>query len=81
MSIDLLREVLGWCILINTGLLAWWLLFFSLAHDWTYRFHGRWFSLTPEQFDDTHYRGMTFYKIGIFLLNIVPWLALHIVTR
>ncbi len=80
MSTELLREVLGWCSLINMGALLWWLVFFMLAHDWTYRFHSRWFALTPERFDAIHYQGMALYKIGIFLFNIVPWLALHIVT-
>jgi hypothetical protein len=79
MTLDLLREIFGWGALINMGLLLWWLLFIMLAHDWTYRFHGRWFKLTAEQFDAIHYQGMAIYKIGIFLFYIVPWLALHIV--
>ena len=42
MTLIELREILGWCALINMGLLAWWLLFITLAHDWTWRFHSRW---------------------------------------
>mgnify|MGYP001812463925 CR=1 FL=1 len=78
MTPELLREIFGWGVLINMGLLLWWLLFITLAHDWTYRFHSRWFKLTVEQFDAIHYQGMAIYKISIFLLYIVPWLALHI---
>ncbi len=80
MSIDTLRELLFWSAVINYGLLLWWFLVFLLAHDWMYRFHGRWFRLPVEQFDAIHYAGMAAYKIGIFLLNLVPYLALHIVT-
>jgi hypothetical protein len=40
---------------------------------------GKWFKLTVERFDAIHYAGMAFFKIGIFLLNIVPYLALRIV--
>ena len=80
MTLTDLREILGWCALINMGLLAWWLLFIILAHDWTWRFHSRWFSLTRERFDAIHYQGMALYKISIFLFNLVPWLALHIVA-
>ena len=79
MTILELRAVLGWGILINIGLLLWWLLFITLAHDWTYRMHTRWFNLTSERFDAIHYQGMALFKIGTFLLYIVPWLALHIV--
>jgi hypothetical protein len=57
-----------------------WFLFFTLAHDWVYRFHNRWFRLSVERFDATHYLGMAIYKLAIFLFNLVPWLALHIVV-
>jgi hypothetical protein len=79
MNIEIAREALLWCAVINYGLLLWWFLFFKLAHDWIYRFHARWFRLSVEQFDAIHYAGMAIYKIGIFLFNLVPYVALHIV--
>ena len=79
MSLEVLREVLLWCAVINYSLLLWWFLFFTLAHDRVYRFHGRWFRLPVEQFDAMHYAGITLYKIGIILFNLVPYVALHIV--
>ena len=78
MTVEQIREVLGWCAVINIGLLLWWFLMFALARDFVYRLHGKWFRLTPERFDAIHYAGMAFFKIGIFLLNIVPYLALRI---
>lgn len=80
MNIELIREILLLSTLINYGLLILWFVFFSLAHDWMYRLHGRWFRLTIEQFDAIHYAGMAFYKIGIFLFNLIPLIALYIVT-
>jgi len=59
--------------------LLWWFLVFTLAHDWMHRFHGRWFRLPVEPFDAIHYAGMTMYKIGIILFNLIPYIALHIV--
>jgi hypothetical protein len=76
MTIELLREFLLWCTVINMGLLLWWFLLFSLAHDWLYRFHGRWFRLSEERFDYAHYLGMALFKVGIFLFNLVPYCAL-----
>ena len=76
MTIELLREFLLWCTVINSGLLLWWFLLFSLAHDWLYRFHGRWFRLSGERFDYAHYLGMALFKVGIFLFNLVPYCAL-----
>lgn len=81
MTIELVRDLLFMSAVINIALLLWWVLLFTYAHDWLYGFHGRWFShLTVESFDAIHYAGMTFYKISIFLLNIVPYLALLIVA-
>ncbi len=78
MTIELVRAVLGWCIIINMGILLWWFLWFMLAHDFIYRFHGKWFKLSEQQFDGIHYAGMALYKIGIWLFAIAPYLALHI---
>ena len=80
MAIEVIRGMLAWCAVINIGVLLWWFLFFSLAHDWTYRIHGKWFKITPEQFDAIHYGGMAVFKLGILLFNLAPYLALRIVT-
>ena len=79
MTLEIIRDALGWCTVINFGLLLWWFLFFTLAHDWTYRMHSRWFNLTADRFDTLHYAGITFFKIAIFLFNLVPYLSLRIV--
>ncbi len=79
MTIDLVRDALLWCFIINMGILLWWFLFFSLAHDWVYHFHGKWYKLSVEKFDAIQYAGMAFFKICIFLFNIVPYFALCIV--
>jgi hypothetical protein len=79
MTIELLRNILGWCAVMNLGLLLWWALFFMFAHDVVYRLHGKWFKLSAERFDAIHYAGMAFFKIAIFVFNIVPYFALRIV--
>lgn len=78
MNTEMARDFLLWCTVINYGLLLWWFLFFRFAHDWMHRFHGRWFRLSAGQFDAIHYAGMAAYKIGIFLFNLVPYVALRI---
>jgi Family of unknown function (DUF6868) len=81
MNIDLLRKFLFWCAIINYGILLLWFLFFLLAHDWMYALHSQWFHLSVEQFDMLHYAGISIFKLGILLLNVVPWIALHIVRQ
>ena len=49
----------------------------SARRDWLPR--GRWFRLSDEQFDSLHYLGMSIYKIGILLFNLVPFIVLCII--
>ena len=79
MTIDMVRDMFLWCSVINAGLLLLWFLFLTCAHDWVYRMHSRWFGIPVERFDAIHYAGMTFFKLSIFLFNLVPYLALRIV--
>jgi hypothetical protein len=62
MSIAMVRRALLWCAVINYGILLVWFLFFTLAHDWMYQFHGRWFHLSVEQFDMLHYAEMSIFQ-------------------
>lgn len=61
------------------NILLWWFLFFMFAHDWMYRFHGRWFHLSTRQFDAIHYGAMAFYKIVILVFNMVPLVVLYLI--
>ena len=73
-----IKELLFWSVGINYGVLLVWFGAFVFAHDWMYRLHTRWFKLSVETFDALHYAGMSIYKIGIILLNLVPLLALYL---
>jgi hypothetical protein len=79
MTIDLMRDVFMWCSIINIGLLLLSFVFLWQGHDWVYRVHTRWFKMSREQFDAIWYGALAFYKICIFLFNIVPYIALCIV--
>jgi hypothetical protein len=79
MTIEMIRAALGWCSIINMGLLLWWFLIIMLAHDWVYKFHSKWFKLSVDRFDEIHYTGIAFFKIAIFFFNVVPYFALRIV--
>ncbi|MFR0691054.1 DUF6868 family protein [Enterobacterales bacterium AE_CKDN230030158-1A_HGKHYDSX7] len=76
MPLQELKPFLLYCTLINYAILLVWFAAFTLAHDFVYRLHSRWFALPVETFDAVHYGGMAVYKIGVLLLNLVPLLAL-----
>ena len=79
MTIMEIKELLLWCLGLNYGLLLIWFGVFAYAHDWMYRMHSRWFTLSPQIFDAINYAGMAVFKIGIMLLNLVPLTALYLV--
>jgi hypothetical protein len=79
MTVELIRDSLAWCVVINIGVLLLWFLGFMVAHNWIYQLHGRWFKLSEEKFDTIQYASMGFFKLSILLFNIVPYLALRIV--
>ena len=79
MTLEIIRDALGWCTLINFGILLAWGLGFLLARDFMFRIHSRLFKLSEEQFDVIHYTGMAFFKMVILVFNLTPYLALRIV--
>ena len=80
MDLQLLKAFFLWCTLLNYGLLLFWAGIFIFAHDWLKKLHARWFELSRERFDAIHYALMGAYKIGIFLLNLMPYVALEIIS-
>lgn len=79
MNLEQIREVLGWCTLIDMGILFLWWGAMSCCGGMIYRLHGRFFQLSREQFDAIHYTLMGVFKLGVLLFNAVPWIVLHIV--
>jgi hypothetical protein len=80
MTLEILKGTLAWSAVLNIVILLWWFLFLTLAHDWVYKMHSKFYRIQREQFDAIHYAGMAFYKICIFTFFIVPYLALRIMT-
>jgi hypothetical protein len=80
MIIELLKEFLGWCTVINIGILLYWFLMIIYAHDFVYKFHTRWFKLSVEKFDAIHYSSMAYFKLTVFIFNLVPYLVLYIMS-
>ena len=74
-----LKAVLLWSLAINYSLLSVWFSAFVFGHDTLFQLHSRWFRISVQTFDAIHYAGMALYKIGIFLLNVAPLIALHII--
>lgn len=78
MTVEELRTVLGWCMVINFGLMLLWLLCMKVAPDLTYRTQALMTNISREEFDRSMYNFMGYFKLGIILLNFSPYIALRI---
>ena len=80
MNPDTLRAFFGWCTIINGALLILTTLLCSLAGDWVYRMHIRWFPIPRESFNLAIYCFIGVMKLAVITLNLVPYLVLLIVA-
>ena len=78
MTVYQIREMLMWCSVINVGIMIFSFLILTVARQWVYTMHSKWFPVTESQFNVIMYSFIAFYKILIIVFNIVPWIALSI---
>jgi hypothetical protein len=80
MNIAILKEFLLWCMLINIGLMVMSFLLIMLCKDWAYSIHSKIFKISKEQFHLCCYCFLGLYKVLIFVFNVVPLLALVVIS-
>jgi hypothetical protein len=79
MHIEMARRFFLWCTVINFGWLLVWGLLFMFARGWLLRLWGKWVRVSAEQFDLLNVAGITLYKMGVVLFNLVPCIVLYII--
>ncbi|MEP4078180.1 DUF6868 family protein [Haloferula sp.] len=79
MTLEIIRNAFGWCAIINSALLVFWLIMLIAGRGFVYRMHHRFFPMPEERFIAIHYSGMAAFKLFIIAANITPYLALRIV--
>jgi len=77
MDTRFIAGVLLRCFIYGFALLSFWLVLFLFAGDWMYNFHSTMFDLTRHDFDLMNYYGMTFLKILVFVVFLIPYLAIR----
>lgn len=68
------------CLIVDYAFLFLWFFLFTLAREWMYQLHSRWFKLSADSFDLVHYAGMAGLKLTILVFNLAPLPALMAVT-
>ena len=79
-SMETVRTFLGWCMLLNVGLLLFSSVAVLLMRGFVTRIHGKMFGLSEEDVSREIYRYLALYKVATLVLTVVPYIALHIMT-
>ena len=80
MTIQMLRDALLWCSVINYGVLIVWFLGYMLLHNRLRRWWGGRFHVSDQNVDAINFAAIALFKIGILLFNLVPYIALRIIA-
>ncbi|MCT2532050.1 hypothetical protein N2488_02520 [SAR92 clade bacterium H231] len=78
-SIEQLTAFLGWCTLINIGLLLFSTLILALVKDFAINMHSKIFDLDPETLPAMYFDYLGRLKLLVIVFNLVPYLALRII--
>ncbi len=81
MDIETLRSFLLACTIINGVLLGFWALMLVAAPGLLFRTQRKWFPRSQETFQLVMYCFLALFKILFLIFNLVPLIALLIVTR
>lgn len=80
MDIIFLTQLLKWCCIINFGCLLYIVLVLMLFPKFVYQVHSRYFRISREAFDLVIYSFIGVYKIFFVVFNLVPFVALKIIS-
>jgi hypothetical protein len=78
MDKQFLEKVLLKCALMGIGCLLFWFAAIVVAGDWAFQIHSQIFEITRRDFDQINYYGMAALKLSVFLLFVIPWIALRL---
>lgn len=81
MSIQEWTAFFMWCTILNGGLLVLSSCLGLAAPELIYRLHSKWFPMPRETFNVVLYAFLGIFKVLVIVFNLMPWMALLIVTR
>lgn len=73
-----LTTFLGWCSVINFAILLFASVAVVLMRNLLTTIHSNWFDIPKEELGTLYMKYLAYYKIGILLFNVVPYIALKI---
>ena len=79
-NISTITAFLGWCTLINIGLLTYSSIMIIIFNKPVKKMHAKMVHISTEKLDEMYFNFLGNYKLGIFIFNLVPYCALKIMA-
>ncbi len=80
MDIETIREFLGWCSIINIGVLALSSIMVVALRGAISRMHQKMFGLDEASVQRAYFAYLANFKIAVIVFNLVPYIALVIMA-
>ncbi len=77
---ELLLEFVGWCLVINIALLVFSAAMLFLLRESAVKIHSKMFGVEEAALSTLYFQYLGNYKIAIIVLNLVPYVALKIIS-
>lgn len=75
-----LKHMLAWCLVIDYSILIVWAVFSLIGREWFGRTWGSMFDIPPEKVRSINFLCIAIFKMGVIIFNLVPYLALRIMS-
>ncbi len=79
-SIETVREFLGWCSVINIGMLLLSTIMLTIMRGWIIKIHAKMTGVSEADLPRIYLEFLGNYKMLIIILNLVPYIALRIMV-
>lgn len=79
-SVDTLVIFLGWCSVINVGVLLFSTLMLVVMKGTIIAVHSKMFGVDPQNLPTTYFNYLANYKVAIFIFNLAPYCALRLMS-
>lgn len=79
-TLDTITEFIGWCSVINIGMLMLTSILVLLLRTRMSQIHGKMFGMSTTDVSKAYFQYLAQYKITVIVLNLVPYIALKIMA-
>jgi len=79
-NLETLTTFLGWCTVINFGLLLFTTVMLFLFRDFVAGIHGKMMAMPREELNPAYFSYLANFKILIIVFNLAPYVALKVIS-